>query len=161
MIGTRRAVGLYPTIPQNAAGIRHDPPVSVPNAASAIPSATETAAPDELPPGTCPPEPSAPRPHGPRGVPKCGLMPIPENANSVMFVRPTGISPAARHRAITTACAVAGSASANTLLPAAVRSPATSNRSLMLIGIPANGPGARPTRRNWSIASALARAASA
>ena len=85
---------------------------------------------------------------------------MPENANSVMLVRPTGISPAAKQRAITTAWCVAGLASARTRLPAAVRSPATSNKSLMLIGMPASAPGARPTRRNPSIASALARAAS-
>ena len=78
-IGTRRAVGLYPTTPQHAAGMRHEPPVSVPIAASAMPSLIETAAPDELPPGTRPPVASAPvRSHGARGVPKCGLRPRPE-----------------------------------------------------------------------------------
>ena len=51
-IGTRRAVGLNPTRPQTAAGMRTEPPVSVPSAATAMRSATETAAPAEEPPGT-------------------------------------------------------------------------------------------------------------
>ena len=45
-IGTRRAVGLKPMMPQTAAGMRTEPPVSVPSAATAMRSATETAAPD-------------------------------------------------------------------------------------------------------------------
>ena len=49
--GTRIAVGLKPTMPHRAAGIRQEPPVSVPNAANAIASVTDTAAPDEEPPG--------------------------------------------------------------------------------------------------------------
>jgi hypothetical protein len=48
---TRYCVGLKPAIPQNAAGIRTDPPVSVPIATTAWPSPTETAAPDDEPPG--------------------------------------------------------------------------------------------------------------
>ena len=50
-VGTRRAVGLKPTMPQSAAGIRHEPPVSVPSAPSAMPSVTDTAAPEDEPPG--------------------------------------------------------------------------------------------------------------
>ena len=63
--GTRRWVGLKPTMPLNAAGIRHEPPVSVPKAPCAMPSTTETAAPDDDPPGTWP----TPRCHTPFGVP--------------------------------------------------------------------------------------------
>ncbi len=63
--GTRLAVGLNPVMPQNAAGIRIDPPVSVPMAATAMPSATLTPAPDEEPPGMRPVSLS----HGARGVP--------------------------------------------------------------------------------------------
>ena len=44
--GTRFCVGLNPTMPQSAAGMRTEPPVSVPIATTAAPSATETAAPD-------------------------------------------------------------------------------------------------------------------
>ncbi|MNN59413.1 hypothetical protein D3C81_1745260 [compost metagenome] len=49
--GTRRAVGLKPVIPHSAAGMRIEPPVSLPSAATASPSATDTAAPDDEPPG--------------------------------------------------------------------------------------------------------------
>ena len=49
--GTRAWVGFQPTRPQSAAGIRHEPPVSVPSAPCAIPSATETAPPEVEPPG--------------------------------------------------------------------------------------------------------------
>jgi len=52
--GTRRAVGLNPTMPFSAAGMRTDPPVSEPIAAAAMPSVTEIAAPDDDPPGTRP-----------------------------------------------------------------------------------------------------------
>ena len=67
-------VVLSPVIPQNAAGMRTDPPVSEPSAAAAMPSATETAAPLDDPPGMRP----RARSQGFLGVPKCGLMPIPE-----------------------------------------------------------------------------------
>ena len=63
--GTRCAVGLKPTSPQNAAGIRQEPPVSVPMPANAIRSATDTAAPEEDPPGIR----FAGRSQGLRGVP--------------------------------------------------------------------------------------------
>ena len=41
-------------MPLKAAGIRQEPPVSVPSAPNAMPSANDTAAPDDEPPGTCP-----------------------------------------------------------------------------------------------------------
>ena len=50
----RVVVGLNPTIPQNAAGVRVDPPVSDPIDAAAIRSLTETALPDDDPPATRP-----------------------------------------------------------------------------------------------------------
>jgi len=51
-VGTLHLDGLKPTSPQNAAGMRVDPPVSVPIAISHMPSATATAPPDVEPPGT-------------------------------------------------------------------------------------------------------------
>src|SRR2546423_14848645 len=47
----RCCVGLKPAIPHSAAGMRPEPPVSVPIAMTALPSPTDTAAPDEEPPG--------------------------------------------------------------------------------------------------------------
>src|SRR5271155_3082790 len=48
---TRPCVGLKPMMPQKAAGMRHDPPVSVPSVAGVMPSATLTAPPEVEPPG--------------------------------------------------------------------------------------------------------------
>ena len=64
-MGILRAVGLKPTNPHKAEGILTEPPVSVPIAAAAIPSVTETAAPEEEPPGILP----ILRSKGFRGVP--------------------------------------------------------------------------------------------
>src|SRR5690606_4781087 len=63
--GMRAAVGLKPVRPQKAEGIRMEPPVSVPKAATAMPSATETPAPDDEPPGMR----RLPRSQGELGVP--------------------------------------------------------------------------------------------
>ncbi len=45
-------VGFRPTMPQNAAGWRIEPPVSVPSAQGARPPATAAAEPPDEPPGT-------------------------------------------------------------------------------------------------------------
>ena len=49
--GTRPYEGLKPYTPQNAAGIRIEPPPSVPSASGPQPLATATAAPPLEPPG--------------------------------------------------------------------------------------------------------------
>jgi hypothetical protein len=49
-VGTNPLVGLKPTAPGRAAGIRIEPPVSLPMAMSAMPSTIETTALDEDPP---------------------------------------------------------------------------------------------------------------
>ncbi len=49
--GMRPYVVFRPTTPQQAAGVRTDPPVSVPSATSAPSVATATADPDDEPPG--------------------------------------------------------------------------------------------------------------
>src|SRR3954469_9842142 len=49
--GTRPNVGLCPTTPQNAAGMRIEPPPSVPIAIGVAPYATDAPAPPEDPPG--------------------------------------------------------------------------------------------------------------
>src|SRR6476646_4770770 len=49
---TRPYVGFTPTIPQNAAGWRTEPPVSEPSAIGTIPDATAAADPPDDPPGT-------------------------------------------------------------------------------------------------------------
>src|SRR5882757_4451847 len=49
-LGTRPNVGLRPWVPQNADGMRIDPPPSVPIESGTNPAATEAAAPPEEPP---------------------------------------------------------------------------------------------------------------
>src|SRR6266404_7341375 len=82
-IGTKPKVVFKPTTPQQAAGTRIEPAVSVPNATSAIPLANATAFPDDDPPGI------RFRFNGFTGVPKYSFIPDGETANSVMLVLPT------------------------------------------------------------------------
>src|SRR6478736_894727 len=72
-------------MPQQAAGTRPEPAVSVPRATSAMPAATATADPLDEPPGInlCRPLKRF------RGVPKYSFNPDPPNANSVRLVLPT------------------------------------------------------------------------
>jgi hypothetical protein len=135
-VGTSRAVFLKPTMPLSAAGMRIEPPVSEPRPTKAAPVATDTAAPDDDPPGIA--RLVQRRSAGLAGVPKCGLMPTPEKANSVMLVRPRIAPPAARRRATAGSLAARG-ASASTVEPAAVAWPAMSNRSLTDTARPASG----------------------
>ena len=64
---TRPYVGLSPTVPQNDAGIRIEPPVSLPIAMNTIWVATAAPDPPLDPPGLCCGF------HGLRTAPKCGL----------------------------------------------------------------------------------------
>ncbi len=80
--------GLKPTTPHHAAGIRIEPPESVPRAASQRPAATAAAEP--------PLEPPARRP-GATGfgtVPKCGFWELTPYANSCRLVLPQTTQPA-------------------------------------------------------------------
>ena len=134
-VGTRRAVLLKPTMPFRAAGMRMEPPVSLPRPMRAAPVATDTPAPDEEPPGMR----GTSVLHGLTGVPKCGLVPTPENANSTIWVRPMKAAPARRKRATAGLSCSAGGVSLRTTEPAQVVCPATSNRSLMETARPASG----------------------
>src|SRR6185436_16397857 len=68
---TRPRPGFRPTTPQTAAGMRTEPPVSLPSAASQKPLATATAEPEEEPPGArC-----TPASHGFQGAPTARFVP--------------------------------------------------------------------------------------
>src|SRR2546423_14759515 len=115
---TRPYVGFRPTTPQNAAGWRIEPPVSVPRLAATSPAETAAALPPELPPGT------RSTFHGffvgltaDRSVDE----PIP---NSSMLVLPMMIAPAARSRS-------AAAPSYGGIQPARMREPAVVARSLV------------------------------
>ena len=137
--------------------MRIEPPVSVPMPTSASPKATDTAAPDDEPPGTRACAGSA----GLAGVPWCGLMPTPENANSLILVLPSTTAPASRKRCTTGASCSTGASPAHTTPPAIVVSPATSMLSLRVMHTPCNAPRLRPACVSASQYCAVACAASA
>ena len=112
-------------MPQQAAGIRTEPPVSDPSATSASPVATAAAEPLDDPPGM------RAGSSGLTGVPNQGLVPSGSIASSCRFVLPTIRAPAARAPARQAASAVAGAALRSTARdPAVVGTPATSMMSL-------------------------------
>ena len=92
-VGQRPAPSFKPARPVIAAGARIEPAVSLPSARNALPSRTETAAPLEEPPAT------RVRSQGLRGVPQCGLVPSPLNANSTVLVLPVTTGSWRRSRA--------------------------------------------------------------
>ena len=154
---TRAAVGLKPTSPQNAAGTRIEPDVSVPIAHGTAPAATATAEPEDEPPGMRAGSP----PRGLRGVPKCGLSPSPEYASSLRFVLPTQTMPAAASRAAIGASVRAGGAPRRSSEPAVVGTPSTSIRSFSATGTPSSGPSGAPARSRAALAAASRRARAA
>ena len=89
----RPTVVFSPTVPQRAAGMRTEPPVSLPSAIGTRPAPTATPDPLLDPPGAwgvaC---------HGLCGVPWSWLMPTPPKANCTVCVLPTSTMPAAASR---------------------------------------------------------------
>ena len=126
---TRPYVGLNPTTPHNEAGMRIEPPVSVPSAPSAMPVATAIADPLDDPPGM------RVESQGLRAVPKCGLSPVTPRAISCVFVLPMMDAPACLSFSMTNA-SVSGMLSAKNFDPIVVRSPAVSYKSFTAMGIP-------------------------
>ncbi|EWS52603.1 hypothetical protein X551_04608 [Methylibium sp. T29] len=141
-------------MPQALAGLRSEPPMSLPRPIAAMPVASATASP--------PLEPPAVRP-GFQGlsVAPCRLLSVcTRSARSGRLVRAIGIAPAARMR-----CTVG--ASSGTIAPASagtpqgVGRPAMSMFSFTVIGTPCSGPSAAPAATWRSAATAAARASSA
>ena len=131
---TRPRVGLSPTSPQQAAGMRIEPPPSLPCAIGTMPAATAAAAPPEEPPG------------GARGVP--GVAGRAEAARladrddpelghvGLAHDHEARLADAAHHVRV-----VSGTKSPNRSEPIVKSIPATGVVSLMAIGTPANGRG--------------------
>lgn len=96
-VGTTPGDGRIPTTPQKDAGMRRDPPRSVPSAIAIMPAASAAAPP--------PVEPPALRvgSQGLRVRPNTSLNVLPPAANSGVFVLPMMIAPAARSRSTTSA----------------------------------------------------------
>src|SRR3954465_5093589 len=98
--------GLGPTSPQNAGGIRADPPPSVGVAIGTMPADSAAAEPPLDPPG------DHSRPQGLRVGPNTRLAGEASNAFSGRFVLPTTMPPAARSRPGTRPSRAAGGSSA-------------------------------------------------
>src|SRR3954447_1432373 len=126
---TRPRDGLMPTRPQQEAGMRIDPPPSLPWATGRRPAATAAAAPPDEPPGV------RDGSHGFLVAPfssdsVCAIVP-----NSGVFVLPRITKPASL-RLRTTAESAAAMFCAYALQEYVVGIPATSFRSLIAIGTP-------------------------
>ena len=148
----RPNVGLTPATPQNAAGIRTEPPVSLATAAGTIPAATAAADPPLEPPGTLS------RFHGLRGLGRVACWEVIPQPNSCERVTPTITAPAARSRR-TSSASTSGTRPARASEPWSPMAPATSNSSLTATGTPCSGPRDSPRRNSAvrSAASAVAR----
>ena len=135
---TRPCVGRNPATPQNAAGMRIEPPVSVPSAASQRSSATATAEPPLDPPGTWSGF------QGLRHWPATASRLRTPKASSIIAALPIMTAPARRRRSTTGASAF-GIWSAKSSDPQAVRIPAVSMLSLTAMVMPWSRPSQRPS----------------
>src|ERR1700730_16911667 len=109
------------THPQKAAGIRIEPPVSVPIAAAAIFATIAAPEPPLEPPGM------RSRLYGLRHVPQCGLVLVAPLANSCRLSLPNRIAPAACNR-VHMVQSKSGTKSARILEPPVVRIPRVLHR---------------------------------
>src|SRR5439155_14681650 len=99
-LGTRPGDGRNPTTLQNAAGLRSEPPVSLPSAIGTIPQASATAAPPLLPPQVFVTS------YGFRVAPKTVLNVCEPAPNSGVLVLPSVMAPARRMRVTMSASCV-------------------------------------------------------
>ena len=116
--GIRPSVGLKPTTPQKAAGIRIEPPTSLPTSTGDSPAATAAADPPDEPPGVLVGS------HGLFVRPNSSLTVWMSYSHEARLVFPTMIAPAARSRAATVPSR-SGMRSPGTRTPMVDRSPFT------------------------------------
>ena len=151
--GSRPRVGLSPTRPQAAAGMRMDPPPSLAWARGTAPPATTTA----LPPEEAPAEWAGSQGLRTGSISVCAaysVLALKPNSGSRLL--PSITTPRSRQWAPTGPSFFAG-LPVKAALPIIVGSPLTSTLSLMKTGSPARAPSPRPSR---SSRSAWARARS-
>ena len=103
--GTRPRDGFIPERPQQAEGMRIEPPPSDPVARGTMPAASAAAAPPEEPPDPLDVS------NGFRVGPKMALVVLPIQPNSGVLVLPTTMHPAALRRATNGLSVVAGGSS--------------------------------------------------
>ena len=143
-------------MPHQAAGLRIEPPPSVPMARGARPAATAAPAPPEEPPGVCP------RLHGFRVTPKRRLSVTPTQPSVGVLVLPIMMAPAALRRSTDGASSV-GTLSRYSGEPKVVLTPLVMIRSFTENGTPCSGPSRAPRRvtaRSAAFAAWRARSAS-
>jgi hypothetical protein len=150
---TRPNVAFRPNTPHREAGMRIDPPPSLPRATGHSPVATATPEPVEEPPATWPCR------CGFRGIARCGLRPIGDMPYSVMTDEPRMTAPASRSFLTRVASSAAGSRCRNAV-PARTGRPAIAVCSLITVGTPSSGPRGMPARHLAALSSAAASATS-
>lgn len=152
--GTRPGDGRSPTTLLKEAGLRSEPPVSLPSAMGCIPQARAAPAPPLLPPAL------RERSYGLRVAPKTGLTVCEPRPSSGTLVLPRVMAPAFRSRS-TTRWSRPGTRSAKIGEPDVVRMPAVSCRSLCATGSPCSGPTGSPAAIRSSASDACSSAWSA
>ena len=123
--GTRPNVGLSPGSPQNAHGIRIEPPPSVPSASGTMPAASAAELPPLEPPGVFR------RSHGLRVTPVSALSVTPFQPSSGVVVLPGSTAPERRSEATTGASSSHGPAGSIAVEPRSVGQPLVTSRSLI------------------------------
>src|SRR6185436_9224517 len=135
--GTRPGDGRNPTTFVNAAGLRSEPPVSLPSAIGTMPHRKAAAAPPLLPPTVFFVL------YGFSVAPNTGLNVFEPAPNSGVLVLPSVIAPAARMR-VTIRSSAVGTLSRYIGEPNVVRMPAVFTRSLCATGSPCSAPSVSP-----------------
>src|ERR1044071_5973538 len=151
--GTRPKVGLMPKRPENAQGMRIEPPPSVPTASGPMPEATAAAAPPEDPPGVFAGF------QGLRVMPVSGLSVTPFQPNSGVVVLPSNTAPASRSLAVAGASSFHGPFGSTVFEPRRVGHPSVRMMSLIETGTPSSNPFGWPEvqRASDAFASSIAR----
>ena len=151
--GTTPVDGLIEAMPQQWAGLRSEPPRSLPSPSGVIPLASALASPPLEPPAV-----TSGR-HGLRVSPRSDESVCTRRPKSGRLVRANGIAPAARMRS-TIGASTGAVASASAGTPWVVGHPATSMFSFTVIGTPCSGPSCAPSTTARSAASAAFTASS-
>ena len=141
-------------MPQKHAGIRIDPPPSVPTDSGPRPEATAAALPPLDPPAV------RAGSHGLRVTPVSGLSVTPFQPNSGVVVLPSSTARCSRSRATAGASASHGPAASIVREPRSVGQPLVSRRSLTETGTPSSRPSGSPACHRRSDARAAASASS-
>jgi hypothetical protein len=152
--GTRPNVALRPGSPQNAQGIRIEPPPSVPSARGTMPAASAAALPPLEPPGVL--EGS----QGLRVTPVSRLSVTPFQPSSGVVVLPGRMAPERRRAATTGASSSHAPSGSIAVEPRTVGQPRVRSRSLIATGTPSSGPAGSPRAQRASEAPASASARS-